>query len=603
VDNRSDIRPSLADAAVCLLILALGALQFFLYPRASDFLGDTTYYELAQSLREKGWYGYNSRPETMLPPGFAIMLAGLCSFLGNDYTILIRSMAVCATLFLLATYALLRREVGRGPAAVICLLIGSSPFLFQFSTFLLFSDLPYAFTSILALLVVIWLEAAANRRMRAALWLLFGFLLVCSLLLRSAGIAMLAALVTWLALSAVTRHPNWKARLKGLLPLLVLGIAIQGGWMLWAAKNQQPLWPLGGYPGSYVSQLKLKNGNYPELGQATLKDLPARAADNVATRTTGLLGMLLRLPEWRLEPVWYSPVVVAAVALLLLGLRYSSWSGASGLVQWYFVFYEGMYLLWPWNLEMRFVLPVAPLACLYIWRGGHALVDLLRRAPEKTGACIAVFSTILAVYPVYLAIVHQQGKKAAVVWVSLALGSICLTWIKAAYVRMTSLLSRTRVLRAAAVSVVAGLVLIGVSAQARFGLRNLHFDLKNDPFYSDITAAQWLKSHIDPDAVVMARKEDLVYHYSGRKVIWFPPASNPTLLMDGILKHRIGWIVVVDREDSYFLPADDDCFASLAQVYGNAFHLAHSGPRYRIYQVMPGAVQQASRVASAQDAN
>jgi hypothetical protein len=103
--------------------------------------------------------------------------------------------------------------------------------------------------------------------------------------------------------------------------------------------------------------------------------------------------------------------------------------------------------------------------------------------------------------------------------------------------------------------------------------------------------------------VVMARKEDLVYHYSGRKVIWFPPASNPTLLMDGILKHRIGWIVVVDREESYFLPADDDCFASLAQVYGNAFHLAQRGPRYRIYQVMPGAAQQASRAVSAQDAN
>src|SRR5262249_11793189 len=155
------------------------------------------------------------------------------------------------------------------------------------------------------------------------------------------------------------------------------------------------------------------------------------------------------------------------------------------------------------------------------------------------------------------------GRKSAAVWGSLAICSACVTWMKAARVRMTSFLPRPGVLRAAAMSVVAGLVVIGLFVQARSGLRNLHFDLKKDPFSPDIEAAQCLGCHADPGDVVMARKEALVYHSSGRNVVWFPPASNPTLLMDGITKHHVRWIVVVEREDSYFLPADDCCFASL----------------------------------------
>jgi hypothetical protein len=57
------------------------------------------------------------------------------------------------------------------------------------------------------------------------------------------------------------------------------------------------------------------------------------------------------------------------------------------------------------------------------------------------------------------------------------------------------------------------------------------------------------------------------------------------LLMDGILKHKIEWIIVVDREDSYWLPPDYDCFAPLAHAYPDAFHLVHRGPSNRIFQV------------------
>jgi hypothetical protein len=566
----------------------LGALPFFLYPRAGDLISDATYYELARSLADDGWYGYNSRTETMLPPGFPAVIALLRFCFGDGYAVFIRSMAVFATLALLATYALFRREVGRGPAAAICLLVGSSPVLFDFSTRLLFSDLPYLFTSTLALLAARQLDGAATRRARAALWLSVAGLLACSLLLRSAAVTLLGALAAWLAFSAAVRYVDLRARLRAFLPLLALAVAIQGAWMAWAAAHEKLVWPLGGYPGSYTSQIELKAGNHPELGKASLADIPARVEENVVAHSAGLLRVVLRRlsPLW-CDYTWYSPLIVGTVMLILLGLSRSPWVTGSGLLQWYFVCHEAMYLLWPWDLEIRFLLPAVPLACVYLWRGGCALADLLRREPRKTAAALLALSALMGLYPAYLVISGQGGKKALVIWAAVAVCSAAVAGLRGPRAYLASALSRPRVLGAAAAAVVATLVGIGVAMDVRSGLDNLNFDVKQADHYPDIEAGQWVASHTASDAVVLARKEDLVYHFSSRKVIWFPPSSDPKLLMDGIAKYHVDWVVVVEREDSYFLPADDACFARLEETYPGAFRLVHRGPNNRIYQVTP----------------
>jgi hypothetical protein len=47
---------------------------------------------------------------------------------------------------------------------------------------------------------------------------------------------------------------------------------------------------------------------------------------------------------------------------MVLGLGYSFRKTGGGLLEWYFVSYEAMFLFWPWDFELRFALPVAPLA-------------------------------------------------------------------------------------------------------------------------------------------------------------------------------------------------------------------------------------------------
>jgi hypothetical protein len=584
VEGPSRTERRLVDAAVHGLILALGALQFFMYRHSGDFVGDATYYELARSLHDEQWYGFNFRPETMLPPGFAVIVAAIWWCFGGAYSVLIRTTAVFTTLFLSASHELLRREVGRAPAAAICLITGTSPFLFSFSTRSLFSDVPYAFTSTLTLLVAVRLCAVPSQRSRVILWLLLAPLLVCSLMIRSVGISILAALVAWVASAVVTKHPGARLRLKAFLPLIALGFAVQALWMTWSGMNERTQWSLKGYPGSYISQIKLKVGNYPELGKATLEDLVSRVQENVAARSAGLLGMLSR--RW-IDPAWNSPVVLGTVLLTLLGLRRSPWVGASGLLQWYFVCYEGMYLLWPWKLELRFLLPIVPLACIYLWRGGQSLFDLIRRRRLICGACTLAVSVVMALYSANLMFTHQQGRFSTAVWVLLVVCSARMTWTAVRRGRGASSLFSPGVLRAAAAGTVIIVVSIGLFMQVCIGLENVYYDKYTDGSYPDIEAAEWLASHTGVDAVVMARKVDLTYHYSRRKVVWFPPISDPKQLIEGIRRHKVEWVVVVDREESYFLPQDADCFATLLHAFPYAFHLVHRGHGNRIFQVSP----------------
>ena len=147
------------------VILSLGALQFGLTLRSNDFFsGDTTYFELARSLLEKGFYGFDLKPETLLPPGFPLILASVCVTVSCTYTVLLRSIAVFATLEFIASYELLRREEGHTVAAVFCLLLASSPIVFAFSTRMVFSDLPYFFASMLTLLLAVRLDTTKSSR-------------------------------------------------------------------------------------------------------------------------------------------------------------------------------------------------------------------------------------------------------------------------------------------------------------------------------------------------------------------------------------------------------------------------------------------------------
>jgi hypothetical protein len=84
----------------------------------------------------------------------------------------------------------------------------------------------------------------------------------------------------------------------------------------------------------------------------------------------------------------------------------------------------------------------------------------------------------------------------------------------------------------------------------------------------------------------MARWEARVYHYSGRRVIWFPASTDPQLLMAGIRRHHISIIVVTEDDDrqSYWKPSDRHCFRVLMRAYPALFRQVHHGAHEEVYE-------------------
>ena len=586
-------KPNLQDLTVYVALIGLGLLGVVLSCRARDFVGDAYYFELARSIAQGRGYVFDFRPQTMVPPGFPYLLALMTMVIGSKYVVLVRSMAVFFTLALIATYEVLRLEEGRWVAGATCLLLGSSPELFQFSTHLVFSDMPYFFTSMILLWLMIRIDSAEGGiRKRTIWWLLSGALMVVSVLMRSTGIALVGGILGWIMISAFREREAVKRRIRIFLPLAAVGLLVQGAWMYWAAKHQFAEWPIHGYQENYLAQLKLKSGNDPELGMATWRDAVSRPVYNADDRAAALVGLLTRK---QMAPAWYSPGTLIPLGLLLLGLGYSFWRNGGDLLEWYFVSYEGMFLFWPWDFELRFILPVVPLACLYMWRGGALLWGLAREKTRRLGLSLLGVAAygFLGSIAWGRHVEYPSMRSCVTLWGLVGLAAIGLChggpnlvqrlshWLN----RTVSVPGKSLPLRQAlGTGVLAVLVALGVAMQVKIGLANYHFDLKADGTYPDIEAAEWIRSHSGQTAVVMARKEDLVFHYGQRKVVWFPPSSDPKILMEGIRKYHVRY-VVVDEEDTYWRPGAWECFKELSRAYPGEFQLVHQGPHNRVFFV------------------
>jgi len=372
------------DLIVYAFILSLGSMQFFLSSHAAIFLNDTNYVELAKAVLNGEQYGFNHKPMTQLPPGLPYFLAFMSKFVGFSYLSMVRIMTVFTTFALLVSYRVLSSVQNRYAAAAFSLLLGTSPFLFQFSTTMIFADMPYFFASMLLLWLAFKLDAIRQwRTHHSGLWFAWGALLVATVLLKSVAIALLCAFCGWMAASLLHDTEIGKRRFRLFCFMVLAGIAAEGAWMFWASKHQVHEWSIPGYQENYVAQLRLKNANEPELGLATWQDVAVRPFHTADDISAAMVGLFIHK---EMAPAWYSPGTLVPLILITLGLAHSfKRTGGGGLIEWYFFSYEAMFLFWPWDFEPRFFLPVAPFAFLYAWRGSAQVWTALKTRPRITG--------------------------------------------------------------------------------------------------------------------------------------------------------------------------------------------------------------------------
>jgi hypothetical protein len=600
-----------ADILIFALIFGFGAWQFYSVERAIDFLSDDVVFaDAARSVIQHGFYGINGYPETNMPPGLSWILALLCTMGGCSHAVFLRTMAVFAVLGFMASYELLRHQLPRAVAAAICLLLISSRVHFEFVTQGVWPCYPYFFTAMSALLVAGKLEKATHLTARILWGVLLAMLVVASLMFASAGMAFLGAIVASTVILFFRNRLLAFTRVKTYVAVFLVGIVAQGLWMHQPIEASAGIsaseWPVQGFPHSYVAQLKLKDGRDPELGLATLRDIPVRLLKNAYEHANLLSQMLLQ--RW-IYLAWMSVATFGMLLLIAIGWGYSMWPSGGGLQEWYFGGYEFIYLLWPWGLEPRFFLPVAPLACLYAWRGGEALVLLAKIKPRLLGLVWFPMAILLAVHSWFwmkgiggsghLPHAGLQDETSFAVWLLSAILAAWMVRADTAWLRPAALLgqylrsfagdklpSPARVAQVLGLVVVVSLLLIGARRQVLIGRTNMDLNSATNRITPDAEAGTWVGLNTDSNAVVMARHVPTVYHYSKRNVIWFPPSSNPQLLMDGILRHRVNFVLVVQRPFNYYLPPDDDCFEPLLAAYPDAFRSVYQSPKFRVFEVV-----------------
>jgi lipid-A-disaccharide synthase-like uncharacterized protein len=602
-DLESSIARSVVDWAVYVFIVLIGAFQLVHYPHADDFLGDVTYPDLARSLLEKGAYQIRLLPQTTLPPGLPFILALVGKFFGISPAVAFGVVAVSTVMGLITAYELLRRVEGRSIAVIACLLLASCPALFGFSTDVVFPEMPYLLASMAALLLTLKIDRT-QRGIRLVFWvLLLAVTLVLAVLIRSVGIALLAGLISWIAVSLLTAPKTGQSRVfKFALPL-AFGLAAQLSWSIWAQHHESLEWQLPGYPGSYLSQVEVKNGQDPELGLAHVSDIPSRIGRNVVARAVGFSELLLRR---NVSTFWSSPAIFGLVLVIALGLISSLRNGGQ-LYDWYFLWYECIFMVWPWDYRDRFVLPIVPLACLYLWRGAKTIMHYLIRRPRSVGLafallgtllciCSATFALRLAAFPVNPGHVrgdHLQTIAATVLWGLLGIAGLVI--LKMQRDNHATFARKVRVAESVVslpfwfvVTVgVAFLVVTGVKTIVAIGQNRANLDATKESLYPELEASDWIRTHEPPNVVLMAREPEFVFHYAHDPTVWFPPISDAKVLMDGIRRYHVEFVVVARHQPSYWLPTEVDCLQALQQAYPGVFRLSHRGPDNYVYEVEP----------------
>ncbi len=602
--NDEDTSYRMADYFFIACILALGALAFFSRDRASNFLYDDVYYaDCARSLLEGGFYGIAGRPETTQPPGVSAILVLLCLAGGCTRTVFLGAIAVFEMLGFLACYELLRRYAPRAVAGAICLLLMSSSLYFSLATQWISTCFPFLFATMAALLVARRLDKAANFASRIAWACCLSALLAASLMFGSAAIALLGSIVAWIGVSAVRdRHLGMK-RLKVFAAVLLAGIAVEGIWMSRAPFDEWPRVP--GFPGPYFKQLILKDGHNPELGKATLGDIPARVVKKAFEQSLMLANVLFR--RW-IDPSAVSVLIAGPLLLMVVGWGYSVWKTGGGLEEWYFAAGEFIVFLWPWRLDERSFFPLVPFACLYIWRGLSGIRSFAKYKPRLFGAvCLPLGAALSYISWRWMhgmatsgPITHAglQDESSFAVWTLSGILAVWMVWKGPAWMdslgllgnRLSRLIGLLRLspeslVRVFGAAVIAGLIFIGVREQLNMRRSNLDLNSAQHNPPADVEAAFWVREHTEPHAVVMVRQVPIMYHYSERTIVWFPPSSNPQILMEGIRKYNVNYVILIRRKQSYFLPPEEDCFALVLANHGREFRLVADTPKYQVYRM------------------
>ena len=560
----------------CLLLI--GIWQEYAHQRLEDYFPDSSIYQvLAKNLVERHTYEFNFRPHTLYPPGFPSILALSSFVIGQGYTRSVLLMPLFGTLSSIVAFYLLELEESWLVGAAGALLLATSPYFFRFSTQSVLSELPFFFASSATLLFGCRLMSE-DRKSRILTIVGFCVTLAASVLIRSVGIALVAATIATIVTPFVLRRRLSVRAAGGLIAGLLTSLLVGGLWFRWALARVSKDWP-GEYMNSYVAALVLKDPHQPLLGHATAGDLVTRLFHFAASQMASFSEMLLRIP-W-VDPVWFSPLVLIPFGLVVIGLIHSVVSGRSTFMAWYVVAYLGVCALWPFEEGLRFALPVFPFMFLFAWRGARLTWGFRHDIAQHRGRVQLALGVIALGALLSLISLQTRGLQSM---------SFVGFWFALFGVSLTAYLYRplpalNRFGPKAALWLICALVAIGVAMDATIAARNLHPDPTAFVHPDSARLAEWLKAQPD-NAPIMAQQATILHYLTGRHFVSFPITDDGALIDLVMRQHDVGYLVVGESSGGdYFLPTERDRLAFLQKAVPDCCRLVQTVGSYSVYRM------------------
>jgi hypothetical protein len=355
-------------AGLIVLHVMLALLVFQPAPHTG---GDNAgYLTLARSLLERheylDLYDPAEPPHTKYPPVFPAILA-IALALGLKPWVQLKLLTVGFSALAVAFSYLWIRRRGRPELATgVGLLLAVSPGVLEQSHWVL-SDVPFwALT-----MVAIWAWQYVSPSLRGR-FIIAVAMTACAYFTRSAGLPLLLAAGTWLAL-----RRRW-------LQLASFAVVIVPLALWWWLRARVP----GGVD-DYATQFWAIDPYNPAAGRIGMADLFSRIGDNAGRYLSRHLPVLLFGKEGML------PVSVSIVALALYGwiMRIRK----PGIGELFFPIFLGLLLVWPavWSAE-RFLLPALPFVLFYAGDGLVRVARLMSRhaarlVPAAAAALLILF--------------------------------------------------------------------------------------------------------------------------------------------------------------------------------------------------------------------
>ncbi len=376
------IQPPFLSKKLLWLLLGLIPVLYLLLlnNNLSPFVDNARYISAARSLLDGSGYSrihsQNISPQTLYPPGYPLLLAGLI-YLFSLNILVIKLVSIVATICaLIAIYFLLIRHSTFITAATVTLLAGVNPLLAFFATVEL-TEAPYLMLSVLALLFI---ERSADDDGSRIYLPLAIVISACAYYVKSSGIALLPGALVYF---------GYKKEYKKLLIFTLAFAALISPWLIRSFTIDTA------YNGTYLKQLMWKDPYNVSLGRAGIFDFVERAGLNLFQYVT--LGVFLfrdnfGAGRWLVGPA--AAIAISFSTLVAVGY-FRKVKESFSVIDAYVPAYFSMQLLWP-MLDIRFIHPILPFVIYYFLLGagnaGNKLGSLLSRPLLAT----RVVSTLVA---------------------------------------------------------------------------------------------------------------------------------------------------------------------------------------------------------------